>query len=167
AISYKIGDGRSIRVWDSPWLQSIAGSQPIGPLAGDRERVEFVSDLFKHDRYEWDVELGEVGIRQVGQILISASASDIDENLMSVIGRAVRDGKVIKEWRDTRERVTDGQQRDLHLTKWLLEASMTEGWDRIECKVAMQETVELLQRRDEGNPSWTEEAAAIVVVLWQ
>ncbi|KAJ8628306.1 hypothetical protein MRB53_021613 [Persea americana] len=45
---WKIGDGRTIEIWEDKWLQCIPGRKPNGPI------VKFVRELIDEDRSWWN-----------------------------------------------------------------------------------------------------------------
>ena len=45
---WKIGDGRTIKIWEDKWLQCILGRKPNGPI------VKFVRKLIDEDRSWWN-----------------------------------------------------------------------------------------------------------------
>lgn len=53
---WKIGDGNSVRVWGTPWLNSNEGFYvQMNPVPGFEDLM--VSDLILPGTYLWDVEL--------------------------------------------------------------------------------------------------------------
>ena len=50
-MMWKVGDGRSIKIWEDKWLPCTPGRNP------DRPIVTFVRDLVDEDRKWWNEEL--------------------------------------------------------------------------------------------------------------
>ncbi|GER31799.1 ribonuclease H-like superfamily protein [Striga asiatica] len=56
-LRYVVGNGKSIDVWESPWLPHPSRFCPTVQFASDRMRLKKVCELFKSNKIEWDEEL--------------------------------------------------------------------------------------------------------------
>lgn len=67
-LGWAVGDGKSIKLWEEPWLSHSTRLQPMGPAPYEFRNLS-VCDLFRQDSDEWDVEKLKLSSRDMLKIL--------------------------------------------------------------------------------------------------
>lgn len=78
-LRYQVGDGKSIRIWEVPWLHTIPTFIPQ-PKVQDTRQVTWVRELMAEDGKTWNVELlvqlfRQTEVESIIQIAISQVGS--------------------------------------------------------------------------------------------
>ncbi|GER33100.1 basic-leucine zipper transcription factor family protein [Striga asiatica] len=57
SFGYQVGNGKTISIWNSPWIPDVPGFIPYCCFAADKENLHLVSDLMTACGTQWDEEL--------------------------------------------------------------------------------------------------------------